>query len=439
EPIACGMTISAGVITADQTWPGNGCETFIDGQVIVRAPAVLTILPCAIVKAVKFTIHPYSALIIEQGAKINAAGTAGAPIVFTGDQTTRHAGDWVGLVLNGNAPVNCPGGQCLAPGIRQEAFGGNDPSDSSGILRYVRVEFAGGEPAPDSRSGALSLNGTGSCTFVDHVQVNASQLDCFDFAGGTTQAKYLVGSGCEQDAIAWFAGYAGALQHVLGMYDAAHVGPFSRGIAGDNNENGFDFLPRANPRLCNLTLVGTKSQGEAVGAPRTGILLRRGTAGKIYDALVADFPQAGADLRNNQTAAQACLPGPVLDTSEPFLALRSVLLSDNGSPTQITGDTTNPCTPAQWLTLLNAPNDVQPGSPGDVGPDPMITVASYPTTVTNQYIPPKGGPADHGTACAALDPSFFDPVSYVGAFAPGSGTTGNWLMTPGNWISFATQ
>src|SRR6185369_12609724 len=108
---------------------------------------------------------------------------------------------------------------------------------------------------------------------------------------------------------------------------------------GDNNESNFGFLPRSNPVFCNMTVVGTAPQGQT-GGGRRGALLRRGTAGKIYNTIIDGFTQSGVQLDDNATAAQACAGGGVLNTSEPFLALKDVILF--GSPAAVSGNTTVP-------------------------------------------------------------------------------------------------
>src|SRR5262249_40227279 len=119
-----------------------------------------------------------SALVFLRGSRINAAGTAAQPIIMTSsdhvDRNNGQLGDWGGLTINGAAPINCPGGECLAEGLVGVPLGGTDPDDSSGIVEYVRVEFAGKEVAPDSTHRGITLNGVARGTIYDHVQVNVA-------------------------------------------------------------------------------------------------------------------------------------------------------------------------------------------------------------------------------------------------------------------------
>jgi hypothetical protein len=144
--IACGTNVS-GTITANQVWPG-GCDTFVDGTVLVGNGAVVTVSAGARVKGRKSSTNGTpSALVVLRGSKINAAGTAGSPIVMTSDQApgARGVGDWGGLSLLGAAPTNFPGGEGAAEGLPPGSanFGGSQPNDSSGQVRFTRIEFLG--------------------------------------------------------------------------------------------------------------------------------------------------------------------------------------------------------------------------------------------------------------------------------------------------------
>ena len=52
-------------------------------------------------------------------------------------------GNWGGLIILGNAPISTDGGQNFVEGIEGIPYGGTDPDDDSGILRYVRVWHGG--------------------------------------------------------------------------------------------------------------------------------------------------------------------------------------------------------------------------------------------------------------------------------------------------------
>src|SRR5262249_38262687 len=150
-PIACNQELKTSVAN-NITIPG-GCDTFVNGTVFVQPNVVVSVQPDAVVKGRKTSFNGTpSVLVFLRGSGINGPGTAAHPLLFTSDQTpgTRLKGDWGGLVFNGRAPVNCPGGECLAEGLTGIPFGGSDPNDNSGLLTYARIEFSGIELSPDN-------------------------------------------------------------------------------------------------------------------------------------------------------------------------------------------------------------------------------------------------------------------------------------------------
>jgi hypothetical protein len=437
--LACNSTVS-GTINSNQVWP-TGCDTFVDGTTFISNGAVITVQAGATVKGRKSSTNATpSALIFLRGTKINAAGTAALPIVMTSDQTpgTRARADWGGVTLLGSAPVNFPGGEggCegLPPGTCN--FGGSEPNDSSGQVRFTRIEFSGVLFSTDNELNVFTMNGVGRGTTVDHVQANVGDDDGIEWFGGTVNGKYLVATSVLDDIFDWQIGYTGSNQFGLGYHNVAvQIASGHNGFEGDNNENGFDNTPRSNPEFCNFTVIGSTRQG--VTSSGAGANVRRGTAGKIANTILMDFTSAGLDIDDDATLARGCTNATTLQTTEPVLRVQDTILHNNaGGALQTIGSTTAPaCTPNQlaglWQTgeglIVTATN-----------PLPGIT-ATYPSSVDNRYFPTGGGEADGAPDCALLRPEFFDPAPYIGGFEPGGGTPENWLVTAGNWISFATN
>src|SRR5262249_27407773 len=166
--------------------------------------------------------------------------------------------------------------------------------------------------------------------------------------------------------------------------------------------------------------------------------------------------EAGVRMDDPATGQRACATATTLrafsdNPNDPNLELKNVVLFNNGGTpsTEIQqGAGAVVCNAQQWLTALNAINNVQPAPVTDTGPNPGITVAPYPTSpTTTQYIPAPGGPLDGSgaaTNCQALDPSWMDAKTYLGAFEPGNttpGDAGNWMNTgiPTQWVNFNTN
>jgi len=165
------------LLTADNQYILSG-GVFIGNDI---DPVTLTIEPGT-------TLYGESAtdgfLSIRRNAQIIAEGTAEAPIVFTSSKEpgSRARGDWGGLIINGNAPINACADDgadfCEALGEGGTGFyGGTDPEDSSGVLKYVRVEFAGTLISPDNELNGIAFLGVGSGTEVDFVQVHMNADD----------------------------------------------------------------------------------------------------------------------------------------------------------------------------------------------------------------------------------------------------------------------
>jgi hypothetical protein len=444
----------SGTIAQSEIWP-TGCRVDIDGLTFVPQNVTITIQPGALVVG-KNPPSPgiggptnVSALIFLRNSKINAAGTVTQPILMTSsnhvDLGTGGIGDWGGLSINGNAPVNCPGGECLAEGLIGVPFGGPDPHDSSGVLEFARVEFSGKELSQDNELNIITYNGLGDNTVLDHVQANVGFDDCQEWFGGTVNSKFLVDSGCGDDLFDTQLATTGKTQFMLGVYFNKYMqNAGNNGFEWDNNENGFDLLPRNAPLTCNFTMIGTELQTNFIGEnTEQGSNLRRGTAGIITNTIWEHFRNVGIGVTDNATAAQACPPGP------DGLVVEHSLLFDNGhdsaSPNwrQVNGNWTTPCTATAWYAGLPS---VTPADPSTQGTDPRIPViygTGVPGAQTDltQFTPAGTGgvatePSVNSLAmdCKTIDP-FFETTNYIGAFKPGAGQ--DWLQAP--WINFRLQ
>lgn len=340
-----------GNITTNTHWGPASCQVDINGRVIVVGPAVLTVDPGVVVRGVENIANP-TALIIAEGAKLDANGTSADPIVFTSANTpgTRGSGDWGGVILNGTAPVNFDGGrgssEGLPPGLAN--FGGPDVNDNSGRLRFARIEFCGIEFSTDNELNCLTMNGVGNGTLIDHVQAHRGNDDHFEWFGGTVKAKYLVASGGQDDQFDWQIGWRGSLQFGLG-----HAEPTifdtngSNGFESDNNELGFENQPRSNPRVCNVTTIGGKGGSAITGS---GANLRRGTSGIISNTIFTNWLSDCLDIDNDETLNRGCTNATTLRTGADTLLVRdSICFSNDIAPaSQVSGSNTAPsCTPAQ--------------------------------------------------------------------------------------------
>ena len=444
-------TTVTGTVSSNQKWKA-GCRVNIDGLTFVQTGVTVTIEPGALIVGKNPPSQGggptnVSALIFLRGSKINAAGTSTNPIIMTSsnhvDANNGNIGDWGGLTINGAAPVNCSGGECLAEGLTGVPFGGSNPHDSSGVVEFVRVEFSGKELSPDNELNIITMNGLGDGTIWDHTQAHFGFDDCHEWFGGTINGKFLVSSACGDDLMDTQLGTVGKFQYYLGFYyNPIMQNAGNNGFEWDDNENGFDLLPRNAPKICNVTMVGTQQQTNTRGeTTEQASNLRRGTAGIIANAIIEHFRNRGLGVSDNATAAQACPPGP-----NGLLVEHSLLFdngNDTGGPVQAAGNWTTPCTPAAWYGGLPSVNPTV--ATGNNGSDPLTPI-TFPTNTTdlNQFIPAGGSPGvatqslvnSLAMDCKGIDASFFDTTTYVGAFKPGDPGS-NWLSSP--WISFHTH
>ncbi|MDH7604283.1 MAG: T9SS C-terminal target domain-containing protein, partial [Melioribacter sp.] len=151
-----------GNINSDKVLDANK-KYLLRGFVNVNEPATLTIPAGTIIYGEKSS---KGSLIINRGAKIVAIGTPDKPIIFTSQQPKgqRGAGDWGGIIIAGRASINVPGGTAVIEGGTGTVYGGGDKpndDDSSGVLKYVRIEFPGIAFLPDNEINGLTLGGVG--------------------------------------------------------------------------------------------------------------------------------------------------------------------------------------------------------------------------------------------------------------------------------------
>ncbi|MYD94607.1 MAG: hypothetical protein F4Y02_13155 [Chloroflexi bacterium] len=386
-------------ISTDTTWTNDKIYA-IRHQVFVNAGATLTIEPGTLILA----RGPNASIVVERDGTIMAQGRPDAPIVMSCDAPLgqRFEGCWGGLVVLGNAPTTR--GTTVAAGAVPETrslYGGDDPTDSSGVLQYLRVEFAGADARSGTAGAGLGFHGVGSGTLIDHVQARASAGDGILFSGGTADCMYCVSSGARDDELAWAHGWQGRAQHVF-----LQQGPDGGdcGIEGENDELGFDALPRSAPKLYNVTLVGPSMHGPRNGSHGGGIMLRAGSAVTARNVLVLGFASGAIDVRDGARS----------------LFIDGTSSIDNAIFSTVAGGTAD----GQVNGGLESMVDYLDEEPMlvnvryQVGPDPRPMLGSPALAVGAGAVPPSDG---------MLDTS----AQYIGAFGDS-----NWLE---EWTVFGPE
>ncbi|MBS3744852.1 MAG: hypothetical protein KGY48_10915 [Wenzhouxiangellaceae bacterium] len=264
----------------------------IEGQLTVEDGASLTIEPGT--EIVGGTAGDTDTLIVRQGGKIFSEGTAENPIIMRGPQAEGR-GEWGGVVINGFAPVNgCVEGvdPCTAQGEGNSGtYGGNDPHDNSGVLKYTIVSNAGRLFSEENELNGIAFQGVGDGTTVEFVQVHLNEDDGIEFFGGTVNARNLVLSGIGDDSLDWTQGWQGNVQYLVAKQ---YTDNGDQGIEADNNGDANDSLPRARPTLANMTFVGQSNTD-------IGWLLREGTGARIANSVVTGFGEYCVDIDNQST------------------------------------------------------------------------------------------------------------------------------------------
>lgn len=278
-------------LTADKVWS-------LKGYVYIPQGITLTVEPGTKVIS---DVSEKGALCVERGGKIIADGTADKPIIFTSGQSTPKPGDWGGLIILGNAPTNKPN-PTIEGGVGR-AFGGVDENDNSGILRYVRVEYAGIAAFPGSEINAFTFGGVGKGTVVDYCESYYANDDAFEFFGGNVNCSHLVAVGTADDDYDFDFGYTGTIKFAISKRDPQFVdmGDAGNGIECDNDGTGSVAIPLTKPNLQNFTLIGSI---ESTSLPNHNLAMRwrRGTAFNVQYSIFYGYMKGGFSVESDITA-----------------------------------------------------------------------------------------------------------------------------------------
>lgn len=390
-----GVQAHSGTLSNSETWTNNFAH-FIAAPVNVFSPATLTIQPGTVVLG---SAAGQGTLVVRQGARINASGTADLPIIMTSELPVgqRAPGDWGGLVINGFAPTNQnnPAGEG-----NSGPYGGNDPNDNSGTLRYVRVEFAGILFSDQNELNGIALQGVGRGTTIEYIQIHRGQDDGLEFFGGTADAKYVLITGANDDSLDWTFGWQGRMQYVVVVQNAGNE---DRAIEADNFESNPNALPRSAPSIANATFIS--NAGLNPSEPSEVVRLRRGTGGNITHTIAAFGPEEGVRVTEDETLA-------ILGTE---LRWRNSFFYNNNSLTdsQAVADYINAA--AQGNSAANA------------------QLINPQSTIQPDVAPIGGSPARNAGALPAefQNDGFFDNVTFAGGVNP------NNPWTEDGWVTYS--
>lgn len=367
-------------------------------------------------------------LIVYKGATINAKGTASDPIVFTSAEKNPVPGDLGGVVIAGKATGN--GNHAVIEGGVDEThknFGGTDDHDNSGVLSYVRIEYAGKAVNPNDEINGLSLYAVGDGTQIDHVQVVRGLDDGFEFFGGTVNCSHLIAYNCADDDFDMDDGYRGHIQFAVSVKDPAFTdakpdGDLSNNFEVDNTNGkalGFNTNPMTRPVLSNFTAIGPNNAANTSEDYGYNMRLRRGSSVTLANSIVLGGQKGGLIVeddvtQNNFKKGDARFYNSVLNAvSHPYLALGATSIFEDQdifdltfSETSLGGSTLLETADAAGLTdpFNNAAPKLQPKA----GTIALSTKGKFDVN--------------------GLDNAFFKPTTYIGAFDGTNDWTAGWAV-----------
>ncbi len=435
----CAVITDADLVGGETyNWNG-GCYT-LDGLVFLEEDATLNISAGTVIRGLGAndvsTGDNTSALIITRGAKINAIGTAEAPIIFTaneddleddGDFTFRDRGEWGGLIVLGKATIARPDGADGVEGIDADEpraqFGGTEDDDDSGTLKYISIRHGGAQLSPNNEINGLTLGGVGSGTTIDYVEVFANLDDGIEWFGGTVSVTHAATAFCGDDGYDYDFGWRGNGQYWFSLQSA----DVSTGRAGEHDGAKPDELaPFSNPTIYNVTYVGvgesaTPVGGDAAKALPLSILFRDNAGGTYANSIFTDYNGAAIAIEDRD------------DTSDgdSFARLEAGDLNVKNNMFFGFGRGT---TAADLFVAVDADESVNATSSA-------VVVTNF-TTAGNQIIDPELNNSERGemfdprpfdfgaaaTGAPAATEAGIEVVDYYGAFAPGNGDNdANWL------------
>lgn len=407
----------------------------LQGQVFVRADQTLTIQPGTVIFGDKIT---KGTLVIDRGGKIIADGTAANPIVMTSvlPAGTRDRGDWGGLVICGNARVNQPSPaiEGITPPV---IFGGENDNDNSGILRYVRVEFAGIELTQNNETNSITMGGVGKQTIMEYCQVSFGGDDGFEWFGGNNDGKYLVALGMWDDCFDVDFGYSGRVQFGLSVrYPSFADQSGSNAFECDSGPNdipsdSFSFLTTGV--FSNFTCLGpvaTSTQNDAgawsyqsvSGSYQHAIDLRRATAVTIANSVFVGYPRG---IRMNQLSVYNNYTG----TNPQGFLLNNVMSAPRQTYTAGASTFTGAQVQALWeaTNTMNTSPDLATVYQGlGLNINSFFGTATFDGYSANPNFQVTSGSLTSGAAFTnpKLADSYFTPTAYIGAFGSNDWTDG---------------
>ena len=284
--------ILTGDIKEDMTLTKNNVY-LIMGTVHVLNNVTLTIEPGTVIRG---DFDSTGTLTIVRGAKIIAEGTETNPIVFTSNKpaSERKPGDWGGVILMGDAPINRFGGVSASfyeSNPLYSPFGGINESSDSGILKYVRIEFAGKKIDPKIALNGLTLAAVGNKTIIQYVQISFSSDDSIEVVGGNVDFSNMISYRANDDDFDYSMGIQSTVSNSIVIRNPyASDNTRSRCFEIDSYDKIENYDPTKKKtyiKLNNVTM--TNDEENTMGLVKEAISLKTDSFIEVNKCLVAGF------------------------------------------------------------------------------------------------------------------------------------------------------
>jgi hypothetical protein len=391
----------------------------LDGYVYVNSGATIHIEKGTIIMG--DTVGQNSVLCINRGAKIMAEGTKDLPIIMTSSAKPgqRARGDWGGVVICGRARTNHPGGEAaIEGGIADPTpgkgwFGGTNDDDNSGILKYVRIEFAGIAVLPNNELNGLTMGGVGRGTMLDYIQVSHGNDDAFEWFGGTVNAKHLIATGALDDCYDTDNGYRGNVQFAVSQrFRLVADQSTSQAFESDNDASASYNTPRTSGVFSNVTCIGplqdtswTIGNGPKQYNTRFGaaVQIRRASLLNICNSVFMGWTRG---LEIAQTPTMVAANGDSLQfRNNSLYGIKGTVMNNAGGTPPAGFDAT-------WIEKPAFGNIIDKSSPN-------VAMLENPFATDNTFnpVPKRGSPVLTGAKFeGATADTWFERVVFRGAF-----------------------
>ena len=324
-------------ISTNTTWDAK-TVWILGGRITVLSGATLTIEPGTIIKGEAGQEAAATCLLIARGGKINAAGTATKPIIFTTiadklsiadvaagkfaspNLSPELNGTWGGLIILGKANISASASGAQKTEVQIEGiptsdpnglYGGSDDADNSGVLKYVSVRHGGTLIGNGNEINGITFGGVGSGTVVENIEVIGNQDDGIEWFGGTVNCKNVLVWNVGDDGLDTDQAYRGTIENfaMIGVAGSCFEldgpeGTYGTTLTGHTFNKGWvdvtgtagNFIDNDNNTIVNLKNIYAKGFSKTVfTANITEVFTTYTTTfGVTFDNIVMDV--ASGDL-----------------------------------------------------------------------------------------------------------------------------------------------